>query len=253
MPVEAINNKNSNNTLNRTIGAVAIGAAAGATYGYFSKPYLNGAIASDSFCDTLFSTAKKAKPEIFASLDSAWKSIKQIKTPEQLKNVIITYMDFAKQIIKSQNPEMTFANAKENILKTISSLDKTDNPELSNIINKIGNVKNYDELMKEVNSILDKQIKEADIKTLENITKGLEDNFKTLKKVIGSTLLYTSSMNKALSGGAKQASIIDKLVNGVKTKLQLKAAGIYGVGAAAVAGIGTYLYQNSKNNSTKKA
>ena len=239
--------------MNRTIGAVAIGAAAGATYGYCSKPYLSGAVASDSFCNTLFSTAKKAKPEIFASFDSAWKGIKEIKTPDQLKNVIITYMDFAKQIIKSKNPQMTFANAKENILKTISSLDKTDNAELSRVINEVKDVKSYDELMKKVTKLLDKQINDDDIKTLEKIVKNMEDNFKTFKKVIGSTLLYSCSLNKALSNGTKQVSIVDKLVNGVKTKLQLKAAGIYGVGAAAVAGIGTYLYQNSKNNSTKQA
>ncbi len=243
MSVNSVGNKNSNIGL-YTGAAVVAGGGAGALVGWNTKPFLNGDGPSDTFIKNVMAKTKNIELSdnpMFAEVKKLAEQANSAESIEELKELSLKPIRDMYSAIDDIEDIRGALNFTADILKTV------DQPAFS--AEDIANVNSVDDAVNLFGRKFDEQFAG---KTIEEIRKtSTEESKKVIKESIKSSFkeMWDSKAKKFIEIGndCELDDDVTDLVNAtrkvfvdVANGMKGKAALLYGAGAAAVAGLGTF-------------
>lgn len=231
MPVDKVSNSNAGLY---AASAAVIGGGAGAATGWYSKPFLKKGEPTDTFIKKIGENAAKALPdEIKNPISQMVETMKNISSVEELKEVTM------KQI-KDVYKDLDVEAQKESLRITNEISEELGLKALNNeAIEKITGV---DDVVKLCSENFDEQYAGKTIDEIREVTKGSQE--KILKK--GAKTMFDSVWDADNKKFIKFEEEVPEIVSNMRkavvdaaNSIKGKTALIYGLGSAAVLGLGT--------------
>lgn len=245
MPVDSVNSANSNAGL-YAAGAAVVGGGAGAAVGWNTRPFLKNGEPTDTFVKKIVKNAVNIVPkEVMEPLQAQLKQLENVNSLDELKAVSM-------DVIRNNFKGLSRSEMQANLYftnDTLSALGKEGFAEQD-----IEDVKNLDDVVELFSKNFDKEYAG---KTLEDVRAMAQAEVESVSKTAAKNafeVLWDPQAKKFikldLAGEeglfAELAVNTRKAVVDAANSLKGKAALIYGLGSAAVLGLGTLLCLGGK-------
>jgi len=240
MAVESVNN---NNAGYYAAGMAAIGAGAGVSAAYLTRPFLKDNAPTDEFIKKMNDNIVEALPpdakEMAKELEKTGTEVQnKINKAKDVKEIKKIYLDITTSHLTDEMLTLQ-KEANVSILESLSQMGVDVKPDQ---VEKFAQCETVDDVKKFMGEIFDNQYKG---KSVEEVKQAMKAESETCARQIAK-----NTFEQFYDTGKKQfvncEEGIGKAVKNAAKSIQGKYAAIYGAIGAAILGIGTLLFAGGK-------